>query len=82
MQAFGYTGRDLEVRLTASTIGMWFDGDDIVIDERAFHTDRNAITRLSADEYGLYVIRGYVWPWICVDPADCDRIVGRRSSAR
>lgn len=74
--AGGYGSVDLDERFRASTIAMWFDGDDIVVDERAFYADPTAIARLEANSQGLYVIRGYVWPWICVDPADCDRIAG------
>ena len=76
LRALGYAGSDLDARLAGSTIGMWFDGDDIVVDERGLLADPDAISRVSPDEYGRYVIRGYVWPWICVDAAICDRIVG------
>lgn len=80
LRALGYAGGDLEARFAASTIGMWFDADDIVIDERGLRADRHAITRLSRDGQGLYTIRGYVWPWIWVGAADCDRIVGQRTA--
>jgi hypothetical protein len=82
LRALGYTGSDLDARFAASTIRMWFDGEYSVIDERRLHADRAAISRSSPDPHGLYVIRGYVWPWICVDPADCDRVIGQNLAYR
>lgn len=77
LRACGYTEADLGARLAASTIAMSFDGDEIVVDERAFHADPSAVSRQGPDERGLYVIRGYVWPWIQVDADIGDRIVRR-----
>jgi hypothetical protein len=47
-----------------------------VVDERGLLFDRDAISRVHPDEYGRSVIRGYVWPWIWLDAAVCDRVVG------
>jgi hypothetical protein len=56
---------------------MRFDGDDLAIDERGLRADRHAIIRQEPDTDGLYVIGGYSWPWVQVDPSDRDRVVGQ-----
>jgi hypothetical protein len=52
---------------------LYFDGDDIVCDER----EHGEISRISPDPDGRYIINGWAWTWQAVDPAFCDRIVGQ-----
>ena len=48
----------------------------IVADQRGLYDDPEAIERIEPDAQGLYVVMGWNWCWLPVDPADCDRIVG------
>ncbi|MEV6964480.1 hypothetical protein AB0M47_05135 [Hamadaea sp. NPDC051192] len=51
---------------------LYFDGDDIVVDERGHHER----SRICPDRDGQYIINGWAWMWQVVDPAVCDTIVG------
>jgi hypothetical protein len=44
---------------------MWFDGDDIVVDERAAQGDASAVTRIGPDSTGRYRV-GWGWCWTAV----------------
>jgi len=73
----GVRGPALTARLDEAFAPMWFDGDEIVVDERATHGDADGLSRIGPDEQGRYVVNGWNWTWTAVDPADCDRIAGR-----
>jgi hypothetical protein len=45
-----------------------FDGDIIVVDQRAMSGDPDAIERVAPDESGRYEV-GWGWGWQLVDPA-------------
>jgi hypothetical protein len=77
LRAQGLRGAALTARLDEAFASMWFDGDDIVVDERATHGDTDGLSRISPDTHGRYVVNGWNWTWTAVDPADCDRIAGR-----
>ncbi|GAB3147163.1 hypothetical protein GCM10027290_30010 [Micromonospora sonneratiae] len=59
---------------------MSWDGDEIVVAEQATYGE-DGISRIAPDEHGQYMVNGWRWPWTVVDPADCDRIIGRPPTA-
>lgn len=76
LTATAMTGEEVEATLNETIPDMYWDGDDVVTDNRAGHGDTDAFTRSSPDEHGHYVINGWDWTWTPVDPADCDRVAG------
>jgi len=71
-------GPELTAQLDATTGRLRFDGDDIILDERAMYDgDPTALERITPRPDGRYVIGGWSWCWTAVDPADCDRIAGQ-----
>jgi hypothetical protein len=67
---------DAEHEVDRSTPAMWFDGDTIVVDQRGIDDDPAAVDRLAVRDDGTYVVMGWSWCWIVVEPGDCDAIVG------
>jgi hypothetical protein len=55
---------------------MYWDGDEIVVDQRVTYGEEDGVSRVAPDEQGPYVVNGWRWTWTKVDPADCDRIAG------
>ena len=73
LEAEGHTGDDLTQRLNDSVPAMWFDGQEIVIAAEGGPED---VDRISPGPDGRYVVQGWTWTWMAVDPANCDRIAG------
>jgi hypothetical protein len=71
----GQSGAALDRSVDEYRPPVWFDGDDLVLDETAQYGEP-AVDRQSPGEDGRYCPMGFHWTWIAVDPADCDRIVG------
>jgi hypothetical protein len=71
----GLTGADLDRRVDESVTPVWFDGDDLVLDETAQYGEP-AIDRQRPGPDGRYCPMGYRWTWSAVDPAACDRVAG------
>ncbi|MGC4857523.1 DUF4314 domain-containing protein, partial [Micromonospora sp. DT4] len=67
---------DLDRRVDADLADLSFDGDVLVVDQRALSDDPEAIERVAPDGDGRYVVMGRSWCWEAVDPYACDRIVG------
>jgi hypothetical protein len=79
--AQGVYGPELTAQLDATMGRLRFDGDDIILDERAMYDgDPTARSRITPRPDGRYVIGGWSWCWTAVDPADCDRIAGQLPS--
>ena len=74
----GRSGAELDTAVDELVTPMRFDGDDIIVDQRATYPEDGdaAIERIHPDEQGQYVVMGWSWCWIAVEPGDCDRIVG------
>jgi hypothetical protein len=71
----GLTGADLDQRVDESLARVYFDGDDLVLDETAQHGEPS-FERQGPGRDGAYCPMGFNWTWQAVDPADCDRIAG------
>ena len=54
----------------------YFDGDVLVVDRRAMHSDPQAIERSTARADGRWSVQAMNLCWDAVDPADCDLIIG------
>jgi hypothetical protein len=52
-----------------------FDGDTIVVDQRAMSGEADAIERVTPDANGRYKV-GWGWGWHLVDPRSCHHIIG------
>jgi hypothetical protein len=76
VEASGVRGRNRANAVNEAIAPMWWDGADIVVDERAAHGDDEGLSRITPDDDGRYVVNGWNWTWEAVDPADCDRIAG------
>ncbi|WP_123606926.1 hypothetical protein [Micromonospora sp. Llam0] len=72
----GLRGPALDAELDLVCAPLYFDGDEIILDERRVHGDADGISRICPDADGRYTICGWVWDWRAVDPADCARIAG------
>ncbi len=72
----GVPDGELDTRINESMPMLTFDGDTIVADQRGLCGHPEAIERIEPDTQGRYVVMGWNWCWLPVDPADCDRIVG------
>jgi hypothetical protein len=70
--AEGKRGSDLAAAVDEAIPALRFDGDDVVLDDPA----NSDTQRFSPDPDGNYVICGWFWTWLAVDPASCARIVG------
>jgi len=78
LAAEGLDGDELTARLDEAIAPMRFDGDDILVDERAgYDNDPDALSRITPDTDGRYVVCGWSWTWTAVDPGDCDRTAGQ-----
>jgi hypothetical protein len=73
--ALGQSGDALDRSVDEYRPPLWFDGDDLVLDETALYGEP-AVDRQSPGEDGRYCPMGLHWTWIAVDRADCDRIAG------
>lgn len=69
----GATRRQSRKHLDQTLPYLYFDGDDVVVDER----DQDGRSRVCPDTDGQYVINGWAWTWTAVEPADCDSIAGQ-----
>ncbi|HEX8628711.1 MAG TPA: hypothetical protein VF755_11125 [Catenuloplanes sp.] len=67
---------DLRQALDELWTPMYFDGDEIVVDERATYGEEG-LSRIAPDDDGRYIVNGWRWTWQAVHPASCDRIVGK-----
>jgi len=76
LAAEGLTPDQVRVPVDETYAPIWFDGEDIVVDQRSASGDPDAVWRDSPDPDGRYEI-GWGWAWLAVDPADCDRIAGQ-----
>jgi len=52
-------GEELERRVETGLVRLTFDGDDLVLDERALRVDDEAVTTSGPDSSGRYVVMGY-----------------------
>jgi len=73
--ALGQSGAALERSVDEYRPPVWFDGDDLVLDETALYGEPT-IDRQSPGPDGRYRPMGLHWSWIAVDPTDCDHIAG------
>jgi hypothetical protein len=71
----GLTGADLDRCVDECVPRVFFDGDDLVLDETVQYGEP-AVDRQSPGADGRYCPMGFNWTWQAVDPADCDRIAG------
>lgn len=71
----GLAGGALDQAVDETVPPVWFDGDDLILDESAMHGEQ-ALDRQSPGSDGRYCPMGFNWTWQAVDPADCDRIAG------
>ncbi|WP_051809703.1 hypothetical protein [Actinoplanes subtropicus] len=78
LSAAGLRGAELDTAVDERVCPMRFDGDDIIVDQRATYLEHGdaAIERLRPDENGRYDVMGGAWCWSAVAPGYCDRIVG------
>mgnify|MGYP003471701048 CR=1 FL=1 len=76
LAAGGVPEADLDTRVDQSLANVVFDGDTVIVDERAIFDDPDAVTRIIPDEAGEYQVMGYAWCWEPVDPACCETIAG------
>ncbi len=77
LSAEGLDGTPLYARRDEAFAPMRFDGDDIVVDQRAVYgDDPDALWRVAPGADGRYTV-GWAWTWLAVDAADCDRITGQ-----
>lgn len=74
LAALGLTGEDLDTQVDDIT-PMYFDGEEIVVDERRNHGE-GGVSRIGPRDDGRYVVNGWSWTWTAVDPTACDRIAG------
>jgi hypothetical protein len=72
----GIPEQELDRRVDEEATDLYFDGDDIVADQRVMWGEPDAVERISPDDEGRYVVMGWAWCWEAVDPYDCDRVVG------
>jgi hypothetical protein len=71
----GLTGDTLDRTVDENVPPLWFDGDDLVLDETALHGEQT-VDRQSPGPDGWYCPMGFNWTWQAIDPADCDHIAG------
>lgn len=71
----GLTGDALDQAVDENVPPLWFDGDDLVLDETALYGEQ-AVDRQSPGPDGRFCPMGFNWTWQSVAPADCVRIVG------
>lgn len=71
----GKTRAEVDRAVDESIPPVWFDGDDLVLDETAQYGEPT-IDRQGQGPDGRYCPMGFNWTWQAVDPADCDRIAG------
>lgn len=71
----GTTDTDLDHAVDECAPPLWFDGDDLVLDETVLYGEPS-VDRQSPGPDGRYCPMGFHWTWTVVDPADCDRIAG------
>lgn len=76
IEAGAVRGRNRARAVNEAICPMWWDGDEIVVDERVMHPGDEGLSRIAPDEDGLYIVNGWRWTWRAVDPADCDQIAG------
>ncbi|MEV6487245.1 DUF4314 domain-containing protein [Actinoplanes sp. NPDC051633] len=76
LQAGGIPEPELDERVNTYLADLRFDGDVIIADQRALSGDPEAIEHFTPDVDGRYVVMGWNWCWMAVDPYRCDRIVG------
>jgi hypothetical protein len=72
----GLSGQDLIDSLDEMIPLMYWDGDEIVLDESAQYGPDEGISRIGPDNHGRYNVNGWRWTWQVVNPADCDNIAG------
>jgi hypothetical protein len=72
----GLTGQDLTDSLDEMILPMYWDGEEIVLDESAQYGPDEGISRIGHDKDGRYNVNGWRWTWQLVNPADCDIIAG------
>jgi hypothetical protein len=71
----GLTGDDLDRRVDEYLPPVYFDGDDLILDETAKYGEPG-VDRQSPAPDGRYCPMGFNWTWQAVDPSWCDRIAG------
>jgi len=67
MEASGERGRNRARAVNEAIVPMWWDGDEIVVDERAIYGEDEGLSRVAPDGDGLYVVNGWRWTWEAVD---------------
>jgi hypothetical protein len=72
LAALGLTSEELDTQVD-DIPPMYFDGDEIVVDERRNYGE-DGVSRIGPGDDGRYVVSG--WSWTAVDPTACDRIAG------
>ncbi len=64
--ARGQSETEAAASVDASMCAMWFDGDTIVVDQRAVDQDPDSIDRITARADGSRVVMGWNWCWTVV----------------
>ncbi len=81
LAATGLTGHALDQVVDECVSDMFWDGDQIVTDNRTRYGEPDAYERTGPDEHGSYIVNGWDWTWTAVDPDDCDHIAGTLPTA-
>lgn len=71
----GLTGDDLDQHVDEHLARVYFDGDELVLDETAQHGEPS-FERQGPGRDGRYCPMGFSWTWQVVRPEWCDRIAG------
>jgi hypothetical protein len=75
LQAHGMTEPALSRTVDTDVCEMWWDGEVIVVDRRAFGEDAKYL-RIGPNERGLYVVMGQIWMWDDVPISLVDTVHG------
>lgn len=71
----GLTGDELDEQVDENLAPVYFDGDDLVLEETAQHGEPS-VQRHGPGRDGRYCPMGFNWTWQAVRPDWCERIVG------